>query len=319
MLPPLTFEPIFQERVWGGRRLETLFGKPLPPGQRIGESWEISDRPGATSVIADGPLAGRDLRWLMENHAGELLGDVPSADGRFPWLAKLLDANEDLSVQVHPPAEVAGELGGEPKTEAWHIAHAEPGARLIAGLKRGTTRKTFEARLGEADFPSCLHEIPARAGDSIFIPSGRIHTLGAGTVVFEIQQNSDTTYRVHDWNRPDLDGQPRELHLEPALRSIDFTDLEPPALAPYWKPAGNFSLSPIAEVDSVFRIDHLRLATAETLPLPGRGLRLLAVTAGQLKLPALTLAPGQFALMPDCAENPSVQGEGAQFLLTQAA
>ncbi len=323
MLYPLTFEPIFQERVWGGRRLETLFNKPLPPGQRIGESWEISDRPDAISVIANGSFAGRDLHWLMKNYADELLGEVPNHDGSFPWLAKLLDANEDLSVQVHPPASLAEQLGGEPKTEIWHIAHAEPDARLIAGLKHGTTSENFETRLGQSDFPLCLHEIPAHNGDSIFIPSGRLHALGAGTVVFEIQQNSDTTFRVFDWNRTGLDGQPRTLHVDKAIQSIDFTDIEPSVSKPNWNSLDGTSSYTIANQESVFRIDHVRLDLADHIPLPGQGLRMLAVTHGLITLnganETLTLALGQFALVPTSVEAPVVQGEGAQFLLTQAA
>jgi mannose-6-phosphate isomerase len=323
MLYPLTFEPIFQERVWGDRRLGTLFKKPLPLDQRIGESWEISDRPDAISVIANGPFTGRDLHWLMDNHAEELLGEVPSHDGRFPWLAKLLDANEDLSVQVHPPSNLAEQLGGEPKTEVWHIAQAEPGARLIAGLKRGTTRDSFESRLGQSNFLECLHEIPANKGDSIFIPSGRLHALGAGTVVFEIQQNSDTTFRVFDWNRAGLDDQSRKLHIDKALQSIDFTDIEPHTLPPAWDSAVGHSSQTIADVKSVFRVDHVRLDLADAVPLPGQGMRMLAVTNGQITLndagDTLTLTGGQFALVPASVEAPIVQGEGAQFLLTQAA
>jgi len=323
MLYPLTFEPIFQERVWGGRRLETLFKKPLPPDQRIGESWEISDRPGAASVIANGPFAGHDLRWLMENHAEELLGEVSSHNGRFPWLAKLLDANEDLSVQVHPPADIASSLGGEPKTEAWHIACAVPEARLIAGLKRETSPEDFIARLDQSNFQECLHEIPANKGDSIFIPSGRLHALGAGIVVFEIQQNSDTTFRVFDWNRTGLDGLPRKLHIDKALQSIDFTDIEPHTLAPAWDSSAGHSSQNIANEKSVFRIDHVRLDLTDPIPLPGQGLRMLAVTHGLITLidanETLTLALGQFALVPACVEAPVVQGEGAKLLLTQAA
>ena len=144
MLYPLTFRPIFKERVWGGRELERLYHKPLPPGVPIGESWEISDRPGDVSVIANGPLAGKDLRWLMENHAADLLGDAKPQGGRFPLLIKILDAQDKLSLQVHPPAATAAALGGEPKTEMWYVAEAAPGAELYVGLKRGVTRAEFE-------------------------------------------------------------------------------------------------------------------------------------------------------------------------------
>src|SRR5271154_6947144 len=132
-LYPLTFNPIFKERVWGGRSLERLYHKPLPPEVPIGESWEISDRPGDVSVIANGPLAGRDLRWLMETHAAELLGGRPAHDARFPLLIKILDAQQVLSLQVHPPPDKAAKLGGEPKTEFWYVADAAPGAEIWAG------------------------------------------------------------------------------------------------------------------------------------------------------------------------------------------
>ena len=147
MLYPLTFRPTFKQRVWGGRELERLYHKPLPPGVPIGESWEISDRPGDVSVVANGPLAGKDLRWLMENHAADLLGDAQPQGGRFPLLVKILDAQEKLSLQVHPPAATASALGGEPKTEMWYVAEAAPGAELYVGLKRGVTRAEFERRI----------------------------------------------------------------------------------------------------------------------------------------------------------------------------
>src|SRR5579863_7718286 len=146
-LYPLTFQPIFKERVWGGRNLEKLFHKELPPGVPIGESWEISDRPGDASVIANGPLAGKDLRWLMENHAGELLGKGKERAKNFPLLVKILDAQEKLSLQVHPPADKAKALGGEPKTEMWYITNAAPGAELYVGLNRGVTRAELERKI----------------------------------------------------------------------------------------------------------------------------------------------------------------------------
>ena len=322
MLYPLTFEPIFQERVWGGRRLESLYAKPLAPGKLIGESWEIADRPGTASVIANGPLAGHDLRWLMENHADELLGDFPH-NGRFPWLAKLLDARADLSVQVHPPAATAEQLGGEPKTEAWFVSHAEADARLIAGLRPGVSREKFEARLGSVDFPLCLNELPVTAGDALFLPSGRLHALGAGTVVFEIQQNSDTTYRVYDWNRPGLDGQPRELHLAKALQCIDFDEVKPRLQRRDYQPANGHATRLIALAPEAFRLEHIRMETDAAIVLPGEGVRLVAVTDGRLTLDGagetLPLGPGQFALVPATAETTAARGVDAQFLLTQAA
>ena len=167
MLYPLTFHPLFKERVWGGRSLERLYRKTLPPKVPIGESWEISDRPGDVSVIANGPLGGKDLRWLMEHHERDLLGDAKSQQGRFPLLIKLLDAEEKLSLQVHPPAHKAIELGGEPKTEMWYIARAAAGAELYVGLKRGVTRAEFEQKIRAGTVTECFHRIPVAPGDTM--------------------------------------------------------------------------------------------------------------------------------------------------------
>ena len=323
MLYPLTFQPIFQERVWGGRNLESLFGKSLPAGKRIGESWEISDRPEAGSLIANGPLAGLSLRWLMEEHVDELLGDIPDRNGRFPWLAKLLDAEANLSVQVHPPAEIAPTLGGESKTEAWYIAHATAKARIIAGLPKDITRDAFAERLGQPGFADCLHELPAEANKALFIPSGRLHALGAGTVVFEIQEDSDTTYRVYDWDRTGLDGQPRDLHVEQALASIDFSDTTPTLTTPEWQTAEGHCFFRIAHQPGVFDLSLVRLEDSETRLCPGKGMRVLAVTHGTLSIHTaeepLTLQAGGFALLPASVEAAGLEGANAQFLLTQGA
>src|SRR4029077_4063759 len=176
MIPlyPLTFQPIFKERVWGGLALERRYKKNLPPKVPIGESWEISDRPGDVSVITNGPLAGKDLHWLMEHHAKELLGHEQLVGARFPLLVKLLDAEEKLSLQVHPPAHKAAELGGEPKTEMWYIVRATPGAELYVGLKRGVTRAEFEQKIRAGTVAECFQRIPVAAGDTMFLPSGRV-------------------------------------------------------------------------------------------------------------------------------------------------
>jgi mannose-6-phosphate isomerase len=222
---PLKFEPIFKERVWGGRNLERLYHKALPVGKAIGESWELCDRPGESNRVIRGGFAGKTLRWLIETHPEELLG-VTNAD-RFPLLVKVLDANERLSLQVHPPAEVAKRLGGEPKSEMWFVAEAAENAKLYVGLKSGVTREQFELKCQNGSVADCFHQISSKRNDAIFLQSGRVHALGEGNVIFEIQQNSDTTYRVFDWNRLGLDGVPRKLHLSESLDSIDFRDFEP--------------------------------------------------------------------------------------------
>src|SRR6266404_2185089 len=208
---PLVFQPIFMERIWGGRRLESLYGKRLPPAARIGESWEIVDRPEAQSVVHDGLFRGLTLHALWRKHRQEIFGDVPDTT-RFPILAKLLDAQENLSLQVHPPLAIAQELGGKPKSELWYIADAVPKAEIFAGLKKSSTRGAFVKALKQGNVQSHAHQISVETGDAIFLPSGRLHAAGAGNLIVEIQQNSDTTYRVFDWNRVDQNGKDRELH-----------------------------------------------------------------------------------------------------------
>jgi mannose-6-phosphate isomerase len=226
---PLMFEPLPMERVWGGRRLETVLGKSLPPGVPVGESWEIVDREDAQSVVHGGELAGRTLHELWTRHRAGVFGadyqDHPAP--RFPILVKLLDTREKLSVQVHPPAHQAPALGGEPKTEMWYFLDCLPTASIYAGLARGVTRADFERAMQEGRVAEVVHQIPVAAGQSIFIPSGRVHALGDGCLLAEVQQNSDTTYRVFDWNRTGLDGRPRALHIEESMTSIDFDDFEP--------------------------------------------------------------------------------------------
>ena len=226
-LQPLTFEPHYMERVWGGRNLEAKLRRTLPAGNPIGESWELVDREDVQSVINHGDSRGTSLHELWTGHRAAAFGEGLPDSPRFPLLAKILDARDTLSVQVHPPADVAGELGGEPKTEMWYLFNADPGAALFAGFRRGVTKRDLEAALATGEVDSLLHRVPVSAGDAMFIPSGRCHAIGAGCLIIEIQQNSDTTYRVFDWNRAGLDGRPRELHIAESLASIDFDDHEP--------------------------------------------------------------------------------------------
>jgi mannose-6-phosphate isomerase len=215
------------ERVWGGHRIARELERCPPTAALIGESWELVDRSDAQSVVAQGPHAGRTLNELWSGHRSEIFGPQAPATPRFPLLAKILDARETLSVQVHPPARVAAELGGEPKTEMWYLLDATPDAAVYAGFRAGVGRAQFEQALADGSVESALHRIPVQKGDAIFIPSGRCHAIGGGCLIVEIQQNSDTTYRVFDWNRPGLDGNPRPLHVRESLASIDFDDHEP--------------------------------------------------------------------------------------------
>ena len=301
MLYPLTFRPIFKERVWGGRELERLYHKSLPPGVPIGESWELSDRPGDVSVITNGTLAGKDLRWLMENHSADLLGEARPQGGRFPLLIKILDAPDKLSLQVHPPLDKAAELGGEPKTEMWYVAEAAPGAELYVGLKRGVTRAEFEQRIVAGTVAECFHRVSVRSGDAMFLPSGRVHALGAGLVIFEIQQNSDTTYRVFDWNRLGLDGKPRELHVPQSLASIDFDDYEPSLVQPALLQDGKRKVRSLVR-DPLFAAEAQEVSAGTSVPLRPHKMQIIALLAGGIQVDdgtgTLALAAGQFCLVP---------------------
>jgi mannose-6-phosphate isomerase len=319
VLYPLTFQPAFKERVWGGRELERLYGKNLPPGAVIGESWEISDRPGDASVIANGPLAGKNLRWLMEHHAAEILGGAkPAADGRFPLLCKILDAREKLSLQVHPPASKAAELKGEPKTEMWFIADAAPDASLFVGLKRGVTRAEFEKKIADGSMADCFHRIPVKAGDAMFLPSGRVHAIGDGLVIFEIQQNSDTTYRVFDWNRVGLEGKPRELHIAQSLASIDFNDFEPELVETKFITDGKIQKRALLN-DPLFNVETNKLSSGTSGLLKPKKLQIIAVTTGEIEIKSgamtVNLSAGQFSLIPASLERTEVLAKSDAVLL----
>lgn len=263
------------ERVWGGRKLETVLGRSLPEeSQPIGESWEIVDRPEANSVIVG---TGKTLAQLRAHNIAALMGPDWPADRPFPVLVKWLDCRERLSLQVHPPAAVAPLLGGEPKTENWYIVEAEPGAALLAGLKRGVTRDQFEQALKDEALEPLLCSLPSSPGASLFVRSGRLHAIDAGNLILEIQQNSDTTYRVYDWGRKGLDGKLRQLHVEESLQSIDFNDFEPDLQSPTGMEAV------LVDADE-FRLRRLVLRAGEELDFAALDQpRILSVASGSLR------------------------------------
>src|SRR5579862_48404 len=221
---PIFFKPIMMERVGGGNNLEALFGKKIPPGKIIGESWELSDRPEAQSVVDGGPFDGWTLRQLIEKYPREILGDLPDT-GRFPLLLKYVDAGDKLSVQVHPDDAGAKKYNDLGKSECWVIVRAEPGAKIVRGLKAGTTREAYMQAVSENHVEEVLHSFEPKVGDVVALPAGMVHAIGAGLVVAEIQQNSDLTFRIYDYGRMGLDGKPRKLHVEEALEAIRFDKL----------------------------------------------------------------------------------------------
>jgi mannose-6-phosphate isomerase len=300
----LSFRPLYMERVWGGRRLENRLGRALPAGAVIGESWELVDREDAQSVVDRGEHEGKTLHQLWTDHREAVFGKVADTP-RFPLLAKILDARETLSVQVHPPASVAPKLGGEPKTEMWYLLEAEEGAELFAGFRQGANRAAFESALANGDVTSLLHRIPVSAGDTLFIPSGRCHAIGAGCLIVEIQQNSDTTYRVFDWNRLGLDGKPRALHIAESMQSIDFHDYEP-ALVP------RDAVIECAE----FRVERFELSERRE-ETTDAGV-IYTVLEGEVQCGAREFACGDFFLLPATAEDRGLEpkSQGTRVLRT---
>lgn len=267
----IIFKPIYQERVWGGRNLEYKLGRSLPEDKTIGESWEIVDRPEAQSV-AEG---GKSIREFLKADPEAIMGRNWPAERPFPILVKWLDCQEKLSLQVHPPAKIASELGSEPKSEIWYVASAEPHATLMAGLKKGVRKDDFKQALKENALEPLVHTFHVKAGESIFIPSGRLHAIGGGNLILEIQQNSDTTYRVYDWGRVGLNGKPRQLHIEESIRSIDFNDFEPETTGP------SETSQLLAESD-VFNLRKEVLNAGETLSFSGGSPVIISMLNGAL-------------------------------------
>ena len=275
MTPFLNFKPIYQERVWGGRHLESYLGRKLPGNAPIGESWDIVDRPEAQSVVATGQWAGQSLREVMAGNVADVMGPTWPKDRPFPILVKWLDCRDRLSVQVHPPASIAAKLGGEPKTENWYFAAVEPGAAVYAGLRAGVGRREFEAAIAAGSVEQTLERPAVRRGDSLLIHSGVMHAIDAGNVILEIQQNSDTTYRVYDWGRVGLDGKPRALHVRESLECLSANNAPSPRLVQ----AG--AASAVLAQCREFTIRQVRLQPGDRLEFaPRQQPRILSVVEG---------------------------------------
>lgn len=284
------------ERIWGGHRLASLFGKRTLPTATVGESWEIVDRPEAQSVVRNGPFRDRTLHELWTRDRKSIFGEIPHGE-RFPLLIKLLDAHDQLSLQVHPPGKIAAKLGGEQKTEFWYVASAIPGAKLHVGLRQAVTRDQFEQAVRAGTVANLVHSIDVKTGDSIFLPAGRFHGIGGGNVLVEIQQNSDTTYRVFDWNRVDDSGKPRQLHIDQALQSIDFDDVAPALI----QPEGELLVQ-----NELFEIQKWNLA-APRVVAPFGQFAIVCCLTGVVRCVDVDLRPGEFALVPAALQDRTVQ------------
>jgi len=302
---PLIFNPLFQERIWGGSKLAELFGKKIPPNKRIGESWEIVDRPEAQSIVRNGPLSGRSLHDLWVNFREELFGKLPDVP-RFPLLIKLLDAQEKLSLQVHPPQEIAESLGGEAKSEFWYVMAAERNAEIFVGLRKSMTRDQFEDAVHSGTVADCIHAIRMKNGAAMFLPSGRFHAIGAGNLLVEVQQNSDTTYRVFDWNRVDDQGKPRQLHVDQALQCIDFNDVAPKPITPKGELLARHQL---------FEVQKWNPKSARDIAPIGQFAIVLCLS-GAMQCAGVDFTPGESFLVPASLQDRSIhpRGEGTSLL-----
>ena len=313
MLPPLLFTPLYRRYIWGGRRFAAAFGRPLPPGDDFAESWELVDRGGDQSVVRAGPLAGSPLAELVRGRGEELFGRAsPPA---FPLLFKFLDANRVLSVQVHPDDPRAARLDppDRGKTEAWYVVAAEPESRIYAGLREGVDQAALAAAIRSGECEAVLHSFVPVAGECVFIPAGTVHAIGAGLLVAEIQQSSDVTYRLFDWNRTGPDGKPRPLHVDAGVEAV--TRLGP--VGP---------VSPMVTADPAvrrlvacdyFSLDEVRPASRWQCGGDG-GCEFLAVLAGEVRLPARwslpALGPGDCVLLPASAGVQEIEASGARLL-----
>lgn len=302
-LYPLKLRPALHTKIWGGRRLNTLMGKPLPSSESYGESWELHD----TATVANGPLRGICLGDLAREYGAELIGSGNNPEEGFPLLAKLIDATEWLSIQAHPNDEQAQELEGDPrgKSEAWVVLHAEAGAQLVTGLRRGTTRDGMAEAIRRNRLEEHLVYVDVKAGDVLFIPANTIHALGPGLLIYEIQQASDVTYRLYDWVRLGLDGQPRELHIDKGVRVANL-DSQPGVL----QPEGDLL------VDSEFFRAWRHELTERELAIETEGrFQSLTCIAGRCLVEvrgqeAIELSLGETGLIPACFDIFSIRGAG---------
>lgn len=324
MLYPLKFRPRFVEKIWGGRKVETVLGKTLPSDILIGESWELYDFPPGqidssdqwvSSVVANGPLAGRTLHELVQEHGRSIYGDVRLlGEGQFPILIKFLDARENLSVQVHPDATyAAAHSDAHLKSEAWYIVHADARARLYKGLVPGTTRQQFADAIAAGTVERLINSIPVKPGQCYYLPSGTVHALGAGILAAEVQTPSDTTFRVYDFNRIDAStGRPRKLHIEQALECISFgQQSEPPQKRTHV--AGAFTTVSRLVTSPYFTLERVRFSEGIEQAIPYNHPVVWIMLEGRAEVrveglrDSILIAKGETVLLPAEMKNPTLK------------
>jgi mannose-6-phosphate isomerase len=312
-LYPLRFRPIFQYRIWGGRRLDEALNQSLPIEGPVGEAWVLSDREDHPSIVANGPHKGQTISELLHRFPEQIMGKIAGRFSRFPLLLKFLDAKEMLSVQVHPSDRQKNYLpeGEHGKTEAWFVLEAEPESRIYAGLKQGTNEENLEQSIKKGTVADCLSYFTPKPGDGVFIPAGTVHTLGGNIVVFEVQQNSDVTFRLYDWDHVDAKtNKKRDLQIEQALACIDFSKTSVGPVVPVVE-----SANPVL-IERFFDCEHFvlrRLSGDSSFKVGAEGKpRVVVCIAGNGKLESgganYDIGKGDVYLMPavigECLFNP---------------
>ena len=289
------FEPIYKRRVWGGSQFSDLFDPKIDKNEKFGESWNIVDRDDDQSLCQLSTGEKTSLRKLLEKKGGEIIGPKWSKDMKFPILIKWLDCQERLSLQVHPPAALCEKLGGEPKTENWYVVKSNEKSGLFLGFNQEISKDAFRESLENSRAENLCHRINSSPNDSVLVESGRIHAIDAGNLILEIQQNSDTTYRVFDWGRVGLDGQPRDLHIKESLESITFNDIKPSSI----RTSNEYGIETIAKCDH-FRIRRLNLSKKSKYKIKdsGYGCTILSPFLGKSSCENQLLEPGISYISP---------------------
>lgn len=315
-LHPLVFNPQMYARVWGGRNLENILKKQLPGTEPIGESWEIHDH----STVKNGEFQNRTLSELLHEFPKDIAGDKYEG-GDFPLLIKFLDAQEWLSVQVHPDDELAQKLENQPrgKTECWYILDAKGDAVIIYGLSEQLDVESFSRSIEEGTIKDKMNYLPVKKGDFVFVPAKTIHAIGPGIVLYELQQTSDTTYRLYDWDRMGLDGKPRELHLDKGLLSSNFNDIKPTVLQDFQVKLGNGYKVTILTNNGYFSLYHYHGMTDAFEVNMGNNPHIISVIKGAVTIKGdfddVEVKIGETCLVPACIINYTIaHAYDAEFL-----
>lgn len=319
MLYPLTFDPIFKDKIWGGQKIKTILGKDFTSGStplpNCGETWEVSGVKGNVSVVAEGNLTGKTLQELVAQYKGELVGEhvYEQFGDEFPLLIKFIDANDDLSIQVHPNEQLAQERhNGHGKTEMWYIMQADAGAKLNAGFNREVTKEEYVKSVADNTLTDILNIEEAQPGDVFFLPAGRVHYIGKGLLLAEIQQTSDTTYRIYDFDRVDDTGQRRELHTEAAVDAIDYhfygdykTQYDRKLNESVNAVTSDYFVTNVLNFDQEIEHDYTSLDSFVTLVCVAGA---LTIHTGGYSVP---LSMGQCAVIPASAKSVTLVPEGS--------